>query len=81
MLAAFFIPCILPVAVVFRCWGWLLDNESGLPRTPIEAIWGEKVLTFRKLPLLMPAVVLITSWWLIGFNMPAFDPRGTSTSG
>lgn len=71
-LAAFFVPYILPVSVVFRIWGWMLDSQFGIMQYVIAAIWGENVPVFRTLPLFMPAVALITIWWLVGFNVLLF---------
>lgn len=72
ILACFFIPYILPVSVVYRVWSWITDSQFGIIQYPIAAIWGENVSIFRTLPLFMPAVALITVWWLIGFNVLLF---------
>ena len=72
VLAAFFVPYILPVSVVFRIWGWMLDSQFGIFQYPIAAIWGANVPVFRTLPLFMPAVAFITIWWLVGFNVLLF---------
>ena len=72
VLAAFFVPYILPVSVVYRIWGWMLDSQFGILQYPIAAIWGENVPVFRTLPLFMPSVALITVWWLVGFNVLLF---------
>jgi multiple sugar transport system permease protein len=72
VLACFFIPYILPVSVVFRIWGWMLDSQFGILQYPIAAVWGANVPIFRTLPLFMPAIALITIWWTIGFNILLF---------
>lgn len=72
VLAAFFVPYILPVSVVFRIWGWMLDSQFGIAQYPISAIWGENVAIFQNLLLFMPAVAFITIWWLVGFNVLLF---------
>jgi multiple sugar transport system permease protein len=72
VLACFFLPYILPVSVVYRIWGWMLDSQFGILQYPIAAVWGENVPVFRTLPLFMPAVAFITIWWLIGFNVLLF---------
>ena len=69
VLAAFFLPYILPVSVVYRIWGWMLDAQFGILQYPIEFFWGERVPVFRTLPLFMPTVAFITIWWLVGFNV------------
>ncbi|MBP1807093.1 carbohydrate ABC transporter permease [Rubellimicrobium aerolatum] len=72
MLAAFFLPYILPVSVVYRIWSWLLDGEFGLLQVPIAALMGENVPVFRVIPLFIPTVALVTVWWLVGFNVLLF---------
>ncbi len=69
VLACFFLPYILPVSVVYRIWGWMLDAQFGILQYPIEWIFGERVPVFRSLPLFMPTVAFITIWWLVGFNV------------
>ena len=72
VLAAFFLPYILPVSVVFRIWGWMLDSQFGILQYPISYFVGQNVPIFRTLSLFMPAVAWITIWWLIGFNVLLF---------
>ncbi len=72
VLAAFFVPYILPVSVVFRIWGWMLDSQFGIFQYPIAAIFGGNIPIFRTLPLFMPTVAFITIWWLVGFNVLLF---------
>ena len=72
VLAAFFVPYILPVSVVFRIWGWMLDSQFGIYQYPIAFFWGARVPIFRTLPLFMPTVAFITVWWLVGFNVLLF---------
>ena len=72
VLAAFFIPFILPVSVVYETWNWMLDSQFGIAQYPIAAIFGANIPVFRTLPLFMPAIAFITIWWLIGFNVLLF---------
>jgi multiple sugar transport system permease protein len=72
VLAAFFLPYILPVTVVWRIWGWLLDYQFGIAQYPIAWLTGDNISIFRTLPLFHPAVAFITVWWLIGFNVLLF---------
>lgn len=72
VLAAFFLPYILPVSVVYRIWMWMLDSTLGIAQYPIAYFTGENIAIFRTLPLFMPAVALITVWWLVGFNVLLF---------
>ena len=72
VLAAFFMPYILPVSVVYRIWVWLLDSQFGLYQYPIVFFAGHNIPVFRTLPLFMPMVAFVTIWWLIGFNVLLF---------
>jgi len=72
VLSLFFLPYILPVSVVYRVWKWMLDAQFGVLQPIIHAIAGDNVSIFRTLPLFMPAVAVITVWWLIGFNVLLF---------
>ena len=72
VLAAFFLPYILPVSVVYRIWNWLLDSQFGLFQYPIAYFAGQNIPIFRTLPLFMPTVAWVTIWWLIGFNVLLF---------
>jgi multiple sugar transport system permease protein len=72
VLAAFFLPYILPVSVVVRIWGWMFDKDFGVAQTIITPFTGgEHVSVFRTLPLL-PAVAFVTVWWFVGFNALLF---------
>ena len=73
VLAAFFLPYILPVSVVFRIWGWMLDSQFGIYQYPIGFFTGQQnIPIFRTLWLFMPTVAFVTVWWLIGFNVLLF---------
>jgi multiple sugar transport system permease protein len=72
ILAAFFLPYILPVSVVFLIWRWILDLQFGVAQYVIEFVHGERVPVFRTVPWFLPAVGLITIWWTNGFNVLLF---------
>jgi multiple sugar transport system permease protein len=73
VLAAFFLPYILPVSVVFRIWSWMVDKDFGVAQYAITPFTGgQHVSVFRTLPLFMPAVAFVTVWWLLGFNVLLF---------
>jgi multiple sugar transport system permease protein len=72
ILAAFFLPYILPVSVVFRIWQWMLDSQFGVYQYPIAYFAGHNITIFRTLSLFMPTIAFITIWWLIGFNVLLF---------
>jgi multiple sugar transport system permease protein len=73
VLAAFFLPYILPVSVVFRIWSWIFDKDFGVAQYAIAPFNdGHNLSIFRTIPLFMPAVAFITVWWLLGFNVLLF---------
>jgi multiple sugar transport system permease protein len=73
VLAAFFLPYVLPVSVVFRIWQWMCDKDFGIAQHAVQLFNnGERLSIFRTIPLFMPAVAIVTIWWLIGFNVLLF---------
>jgi multiple sugar transport system permease protein len=73
VLAAFFLPYVLPVSVVFRIWQWMCDKDFGIAQHVVQLFKnGERLSIFRTIPLFMPAVAIVTIWWLIGFNVLLF---------
>jgi multiple sugar transport system permease protein len=73
VLAAFFLPYVLPVSVVFRIWQWMCDKDFGVAQHVVQLFNnGERLSIFRTIPLFMPAVAIVTIWWLIGFNVLLF---------
>jgi multiple sugar transport system permease protein len=73
VLAAFFLPYVLPVSVVFRLWQWMCDKDFGIAQHAVQLFNnGERLSIFRTIPLFMPAVAIVTIWWLIGFNVLLF---------
>ena len=72
-LAAFFLPYILPVSVVYRIWNWILDKDFGIAQYVIAPLnGGQPIAIFRTIPLFMPTAAFITTWWLLGFNVLLF---------
>jgi multiple sugar transport system permease protein len=73
VLAAFFLPYVLPVSVVFRIWQWMCDKDFGIAQHAVQLFNdGQRLSIFRTIPLFMPAVAIVTIWWLIGFNVLLF---------
>ncbi len=70
VLAAFFLPYILPVSVVFRIWSWMFDKDFGVAQYAIAPFNdGQHISVFRNIPLFMPAVAFVTVWWCLGFSV------------
>jgi multiple sugar transport system permease protein len=73
VLAAFFLPYILPVSVVYRIWGWMFDKDFGVAQYAIAPLnGGQHISVFRTVALFMPAVAFITVWWVLGFSLLLF---------
>ena len=73
MLAAFFLPYILPVSVVFLTWNWIVDVQYGLAQYVVRLFnGGEAISLTRTIPLFMPTVAFVTIWWTMGFNILLF---------
>jgi multiple sugar transport system permease protein len=69
VLAAFFLPFILPVTVVYLIWQWMTDLQYGIAQYIIEPIVGAPVNVFRRPAWFMPMAALVTIWWTNGVNI------------
>jgi multiple sugar transport system permease protein len=72
VLAAFFLPFMLPVSVVTLVWQWMLDSRFGVVQPIFQFLFGRNLAVFRDPNWAMPMVALITVWWTVGFNMLLF---------
>jgi multiple sugar transport system permease protein len=72
VLAAFFLPFILPVTVVYLIWQWMTDLQYGILQYVIEPIVGAPVNVFRRPQWFMPMAALVTIWWTNGFSILLF---------
>lgn len=73
VLAAFFLPYILPVTVVYLIWQWALDQNFGIAQYALALFnHGHPVNVLRSPVLLMPMVAFVTIWWTNGFNILLF---------
>ncbi len=72
VLAAFFLPYILPVTVVYVIWDWLTNVQFGMMQGLIEWVTGRPVNIWRTVPWFMPGVAIITIWWTNGFSILLF---------
>jgi len=71
-LAAFFLPYILPVTVVFLIWQWMFDFQYGVAQHILTPIVGEPVNVWRRAPWFIPMAALVTVWWTNGFSILLF---------
>ncbi len=72
ILAAFFLPYILPVTVVYIIWDWMLNVQFGIAQFIIEPLVGKRVNVWRSIPWFMPMAALLTIWWTNGFSILLF---------
>jgi multiple sugar transport system permease protein len=72
VLAAFFLPFILPVTVVYLIWQWMFDLQFGIMQYLIEPITGERINVWRRSAWFMPMAALVTVWWTNGFSILLF---------
>lgn len=68
VMAAFFLPNILPVSVVTSAWLWILDSNFGV----FNYLLNSTISWFQEEAWAMPAVAFVTVWWTVGFNMLLF---------
>lgn len=66
--AIFFIPNILPIAVMAMIAGWMLHPTFGV----VNQVAGTEVAWFNEPDFAMPMVAIATLWWTVGFNVLLF---------
>lgn len=70
--AVFFLPYVLPISAVTLIWSYLLNPDRGLI-AGFLGWFGVKGIPFLADPqLAMPAIIVTTLWWSVGFNMVLF---------
>jgi multiple sugar transport system permease protein len=73
VLAAFFLPYILPVSVVTQVWQWILNKDFGIAQYVLAPLaGGQRVSVFGTVASFLPAVAFITVWWQLGFSVLLF---------
>jgi multiple sugar transport system permease protein len=68
ILAAFFLPYVLPVSVVTAAAIWILDANFGI----VNFLTGTNISWFQDPFWAMPSVAAVTIWWTVGFNVLLF---------
>ncbi|MGY4109066.1 carbohydrate ABC transporter permease [Aeromonas encheleia] len=66
--AIFFIPNILPIAVMAMIGGWMLHPTFGV----VNLAAGTEIAWFNEPDFAMPMVAIATIWWTVGFNVLLF---------
>lgn len=68
----YFAPYVFSVAVVTLIWGFLLNPQRGILAAFLSNFGIEPISWLTDPQLAMPAIVLTTLWWTMGFNMVLF---------
>ncbi|WP_225755530.1 carbohydrate ABC transporter permease [Actinotalea sp. Marseille-Q4924] len=69
---AFFLPYVLPVSVVTLIWIYLLNPDRGLVAWATQRLGLGTVDYLNEPTTALPAVILTTVWWTVGFTMILF---------
>ncbi len=72
VLAAFFLPFMLPVSVVVLIFQWVFNTQFGIGQPIVTFLAGDAINVFGNKDWAMPVVALVTVWWTVGFNMLLF---------
>ena len=72
VLALFFLPYILPVAVVYFLWDWILNFQFGAGMHVLDFFGLERSPIFKTVTWFLPAAALVTIWWTAGFSFLLF---------
>jgi len=72
VLAAFFLPYVLPVTVVYVLWDWMTNVQFGMLQGPISFFAGEPTNIWRTSGWFMPGAAILTIWWTNGFSILLF---------
>lgn len=70
--AAFFAPYVLSVAVLTLIWGFLLNPDLGLIARALTFLGLDPISWLTDPTLALPAIVVVTLWWTMGFNLVLF---------
>lgn len=68
----FFGPYVLSIAVVGTLWLWMLQPKYGLIARMLLTLGLEPPNFLFEPNYAMPAIVVATVWWTVGFNMTVF---------
>jgi multiple sugar transport system permease protein len=70
--AMFFAPYVLSVAVLTLIWAFMLNPSLGLVGVVGDWVGANPINVLNSTTWAMPAIVLATLWWTVGFNMVLF---------
>ena len=70
--AVFFLPYVLPISAVTLIWSYLLNPDRGLIAGFLGWFGIDGIPFLADPKLAMPAIIVTTLWWSVGFNMVLF---------
>ncbi|WP_089772940.1 carbohydrate ABC transporter permease [Ruania alba] len=70
--AVFFLPYVLPISAVTLIWSYLLNPDRGLIAGFLGWFGLEGIPWLSSPALAMPAIIVTSVWWGVGFNMVLF---------
>jgi len=69
---AFFASYVFSVSVLTLIWGYILQPQRGILAAFLSNFGVEPIPWLTDPKLAMPAIVIATLWWTVGFNMVLF---------
>jgi multiple sugar transport system permease protein len=69
---AFFASYVFSVSVLTLIWGYVLQPQRGVLAAFLSKLGVEPIPWLTDPQLAMPAIVIATLWWTVGFNMVLF---------
>lgn len=70
---AFFVPYVLPISVATLVWTNVLSPGRGILSAFLANFGVEPISWLGDQRLAMPAIVVMTAWWTVGFNLVMFS--------
>jgi len=66
---AYFAPYVFSVSIVTLIWGFMFNPQKGLLGEFSRMIGAEPINWLTDPTFAMPAIIIATLWWTVGFNM------------
>jgi len=67
-----FAPYVLSVAVLTLIWAFMLNPQLGIVGALFEYLGQEPISWLTSTTWALPAIVVVTMWWTVGFNVVLF---------
>ncbi len=66
---AYFLPYVSMPAAITIVWQWMLNSDTGIVNAALGALGFNKVAFMSDPKLIMPVMIFISIWQMIGYNM------------